>query len=191
MGGVKLALACAGGLAMAGQIASMPAQRRQALISAARLIVGQPPPPEMRAASLAAPAELPPKQAIGPGSLQTESIAPDQFGQFQTQVEVEGQRLPVLVDTGASFVALSFEDAGHLGLRPMPADFKYLSSTANGSVAYAKAELPRVRLGSIEVHNVIAFIGPRGALSTSLLGMSFLGKLSGFKVDGGRLVLQQ
>ncbi len=191
MSGVKLVCGCAALLAVAAQIAHMPTEKRQALMSSARLLVGGQPLPEPHAASLSVSAPMPPIQASAPAAFQTESIAPDRFGQFQTMIEIDGELLPMLVDTGASFVSLSFEDAGRLGLRPMPADFKYWSSTANGRVAYAKAELLQVRLGSIAVRDVTAFIGPRGALSTSLLGMSFLTKLSGFKVDGGRLVLQQ
>ena len=188
---MKFALGCAALLAVAGQIASMPSDKRQALMSSARLLVGGQSAAEIRTTSLSPPAQSPSGPVAGPASSQTESIVPDRFGQFQTTVEIEGQRLPVLVDTGASFVALSFEDADRLGVRPMPADFKYVSSTANGRAAYAKTELHQVRLGSIAVRDVIAFVAPRGALSTSLLGMSFLTKLSGFKIDAGRLILQQ
>ena len=191
MGGVKLVCGCAALLVVAGQIAAMPTDKRQALMSSARLLIGGQPLAGPRVASLSPSPRSSPVIVSAPAAFQTETLAPDRFGQFQATIEVDGQRLPVLVDTGASFVALSFEDADRLGLRPMPADFKYWSSTANGRVAYAKADLREVWLGSISVRDVTAFIGPRGALSTSLLGMSFLAKLSGFKVDEGRLVLQQ
>ncbi len=118
-------------------------------------------------------------------------IAPDAYGQFQTVVEIDGHRLPVVVDTGASFVSLTFEDADRLGFRPSPADFKYKASTANGYAAIAKIDIPEIRLGTITVRNVQAFVSDRGALSESLLGMSFLSRLSELRIDDGRLLLRQ
>jgi aspartyl protease family protein len=120
-----------------------------------------------------------------------EIVMPDHFGQFQTEVEIEGQRIPVLIDTGASVVLLSFEDADRLGLRPLPADFKIPLLTANGRSFAALAHLRDVRLGRIQVHDVVAYIAARGAVTgSSLLGMSFLSKLNGYGVDAGRLVLR-
>ena len=131
-----------------------------------------------------------PSSASGSG-YQSETIDPDGGGQFQTSIEIEGQRLPALVDTGATYVVLSFEDAARLGLRPMPSDFKYKTWTANGVALNAMAELREVRLGSIEVRDVPVLIAARGSMTHNLLGMTFLSKLHGFRVDAGRLVLQQ
>lgn len=118
-----------------------------------------------------------------------ETVAPDRLGQFQTAIEIGGQRLPAMVDTGASYVALSYEDADRIGIRPLPADFKYAVSTANGRAFVAKVELPSVRLGSIEVRDVTALVSSRGQLGQTLLGMSFLSRLSSVKMDHGRLLL--
>ncbi len=134
--------------------------------------------------TLVVPASAP----VWPGD---EIIAPDRYGQFHTAVEIDGQRLAAMIDTGATLVALTYEDADRLGIRPAPADFKYATSTANGRAFVAKIDLPAVRLGSIEVHNVPAIVSSRGQLSETLIGMSYLSRLSGVKMDHGRLLLSR
>ena len=118
-----------------------------------------------------------------------EAIAPDTLGQYQATIEIEGQRIPAMVDTGASFLVLSAPDADRLGIRPLPSDFKIPVSTANGRAFVAKVQLRSVRLGGIEVRDVAALVGDRGQLSTTLLGMSFLSRLSSVRTDHGRLLL--
>ena len=88
-------------------------------------------------------------------------------------------------------LSLSFEDADRVGIRPLPSDYKYPVSTANGRAFVAKVRLGTVRLGTITVRDVAAMGAGRGQMSGSLLGMSFLSRLSAMKVDHGRLVLEQ
>ncbi|MCX7899165.1 MAG: TIGR02281 family clan AA aspartic protease [Methylocystis sp.] len=120
-------------------------------------------------------------------------LPPDARGQYLTDVEINGSRIGgMMVDTGASTVALSYEDAAAIGIFPAPADYKYSANTANGVARLARATLREVRVGEITVYDVDAFVGERGALSGgSLLGMTFLSKLSRFEVDSGTLVLKQ
>lgn len=125
------------------------------------------------------------------GGYRSEVIAPDPLGQYHVTLEVEGYRFPAIVDTGATFVSLTAEDAGRLGLRPASADFKYQAQTANGVTRIASAVLPEVRLGSLAVRHVQAMILPPGALATSLLGMSFLSKLGGVQVVDRQLMLRE
>jgi aspartyl protease family protein len=134
------------------------------------------------------PAPAPAAQRSGYGEYR---IAADRLGQYSADVEVNGTRLRMLVDTGASAVALSYEDAAAIGVYPAPADYKYAVSTANGAARVARATLRDVRLGSLVVHDVEALVGERGALSSSLLGMTFLSKLSKIEVASGALVLRQ
>jgi aspartyl protease family protein len=134
------------------------------------------------------PLVVPASAPVGPGD---EVIAPDRYGQFQTAVEIDGERLPAMIDTGASFVSLTYEDADRIGIRPATSDFKYAVSTANGRAAVAKVDLPSIRIGSIEVRDVTALVSGRGQLAQSLIGMSFLSRLSGVKVDHGRLLLSR
>jgi aspartyl protease family protein len=118
-------------------------------------------------------------------------IAANALGQYSTDVELNGVRLHMLVDTGASSVALSYEDASAAGVLPLPNDFKYSVNTANGVAHVARVMLHQVRLGAITVYDVEAFVGERGALATSLLGMTFLSKLSRMEVADGALLLRQ
>jgi clan AA aspartic protease (TIGR02281 family) len=118
-------------------------------------------------------------------------IAADRQGQFFAYVEIDGKALPMLVDTGASSVALSYEDAAAAGIFPLPADYKYPVSTANGIARVAHVKLRNVRLGQLLVQDVDAVIGERGALGSSLLGMTFLSRLSHIEAANGALVLRQ
>lgn len=117
-------------------------------------------------------------------------LAPDRFGQYHADVEIDGKRLAMLVDTGASFVALTYADASAVGLEPMPSDFNIKITTANGPSFAAGVRLREVRLDTIDIADVPAIVTPRGAMATSLLGMSFLKKLGSFAVIDGDLVLK-
>ncbi len=116
----------------------------------------------------------------------------DGRGQFETTMLVAGRQLPVLIDTGATFVALTYEDAASVGIHPADAEFKYQVHTANGTGRVAATILPSVRVGNVEARNVKALVSAPGTLTgQSLLGMSFLKQLSGFEIQAGRLVLRQ
>jgi aspartyl protease family protein len=117
-------------------------------------------------------------------------LTPDGFGQYHADVEIDGRRLPMLIDTGASFVALTYDDAASVGIRPMPSDFNVKMSTANGISLAAAVRLREVRLDTIDVSDIPAIVMPRNVSATSLLGMSFLKKLGGFQVADGDLVLK-
>jgi aspartyl protease family protein len=111
-------------------------------------------------------------------------------GHFSAEPAINGMRVAMMVDTGASLVVLSEEDASRAGIRPMPADYTAKMSTANGVTLGAPVLLREVRLGDIVVHDVKAVVLQRGRLSGSLLGMSFLSRLSGFEIAKDRLVLR-
>ncbi|HUZ66488.1 MAG TPA: TIGR02281 family clan AA aspartic protease [Beijerinckiaceae bacterium] len=118
-------------------------------------------------------------------------LKPDANGHFHAQVEIEGRPLQMMVDTGASFIVLSNDDAASLGFRPFPSDYRLVAKTANGIVAMAPIILPEVRIGALVERNVQAAVEKRGALSgEGLLGMSFLSKLRGYEVSDGLLILK-
>lgn len=119
-------------------------------------------------------------------------IDADAAGQFWTGAEIDGARISrVLIDTGATFVVLSSRDAAAAGLSPEPSEFTQTTSTANGMARVARAKLDYVRLGDITVRDVDALVAQKGTLENSLLGMSFLSKLSRFAVDSGTLTLRK
>ncbi|MBV1705239.1 MAG: TIGR02281 family clan AA aspartic protease, partial [Hyphomicrobiales bacterium] len=119
----------------------------------------------------------------------TVEIRSDAGGQFRTVVNVNGVDLPMLVDTGATEVVLRAEDAARVGIAPRGEDYTSRMSTANGVVTEAPATLDSVRVAGIARVRVKALVAPPGALRVSLLGMSFLGRLSRATASGGRLEL--
>ncbi len=119
------------------------------------------------------------------------ALAQDGRGHFTAEPQINGVRLPMLVDTGASVIALSAEDASRAGIFPNANDFRITVNTANGSIKAAPVRLREVQLGRIVVRDVEAVVMPQGRLGGSLLGMSFLRRLSSFNVSGGTLVLKQ
>ena len=117
-------------------------------------------------------------------------ISADLLGHFVVHPTLDGRRVRMLVDTGASLVVLSHEDAGLVGLRIQPGDYTRKIATANGVVAAAPVRFAEVKVGGIAVRGVDALVMPPGKLATSLLGMSFLKRLRGFEVAQGRLILK-
>lgn len=111
-------------------------------------------------------------------------------GHFHADATINGRTIPVLVDTGATLVALSYEDAMAAGVSVGANDFRYVSSTANGQAKFARVTLDQVRIGTVVVHNVAAAVSQPGRLETTLLGMSFLGQLR-MEMKGGLLTLEQ
>ena len=111
-------------------------------------------------------------------------------GHFHANASINGRTIPVLVDTGATLVALSYEDAQAAGVSVGAGDFRYVSNTANGQARFARVVLDNVRIGNVSVRNVEAAVSQPGKLSTTLLGMSFLGQLR-MEMKAGTLVLEQ
>ena len=112
-------------------------------------------------------------------------------GHFHVQALINGTNVRLLVDTGASDVALSASDAARLGIDMSELRFDRLYNTANGTVAGARVVLDEVRVGSLTVQSVDASVTRGDGLSQSLLGMSFLRELSAVQFDGDRLILRQ
>jgi aspartyl protease family protein len=118
-------------------------------------------------------------------------LTADRTGHYLAEVQINGRTLTALVDTGASLVALRYEDAEKLGLIRPGDRFDVGVRTANGVAQARQVQLRSVRLGSIRVDDVDALVMDEGLLATNLLGMSFLKKLKRFEVDRGTLVLER
>lgn len=119
------------------------------------------------------------------------SLAKDRRGHFQADARIDGRSVTVMIDTGASVVALNESSAAKLGVRPSRADYTSQVSTANGSVKAARARLASVDIGGVVVRDVEALVLPDTALSENLLGMAYLSRLKRFEYANGRLVLEQ
>ena len=104
---------------------------------------------------------------------------------------MNGVRVPILVDTGATSVAINRSTARRLGLNPRKKDFIHKASTANGTTNYAKVKIRNVRIGGIVFDDVDAFVLEDKALKTTLLGMSFLNRLTKFQMENGKFKMLQ
>jgi len=120
----------------------------------------------------------------------TETLTAGAGGHFFTTARINDRDITVLVDTGASAVVLSLEDARRAGINPAMKDFTVPVTTANGQVMAAAVTLRRVAIGQIRVTDVRGLMMPRGAMEGSLLGMSFLTRLKGFDAANGALELR-
>ncbi len=118
-------------------------------------------------------------------------VAADGAGQFYVTTVVRNQYVTMLVDTGASIVALSNSDAEQLGYKNEDLKFNIPLSTANGQTFGAYVVLASLKIRDIEVKGVQAIIALPDALSVSLLGMTFLKQLTHFQVTENKLVLYQ
>ncbi|MBY5790333.1 TIGR02281 family clan AA aspartic protease [Rhizobium leguminosarum bv. viciae] len=108
-------------------------------------------------------------------------------GHFQADVAVNGQTIEMLVDTGASMVALSREDAERIGIDLSRLTYSMTIMTANGRGRAAPVTLDQVAIGPIIRNNVAASVAEDGRLDQSLLGMSFLETLGSLQMQTDEL----
>lgn len=94
-----------------------------------------------------------------------------------------------ILDTGATDMVLTREDAARLGLRPSDLAFTGTARTANGTTSTAAVRLDRVVLGEATRRNVRALVNG-GDLHVSLLGMTFLSRFSRIEIAGDRLRIE-
>lgn len=118
------------------------------------------------------------------------SLRAGENGHYHTRADVNGRSIHAMVDTGASMVVLTYEDARAAGIHLTPSDFVQTASTANGTARFAPVTLDRVSIGSITVRNVRAAVADRGRLAVTLLGMSFLSSLERVDMRDGVMVLK-
>ncbi len=139
-----------------------------------------------------------PSEAAKPAGLQTEvllgkkvRLAADEGGHFRADFKLNGRSVEALVDTGATTVAINRTTARRIGLRLDKDDFRYEVKTANGITRAASVTIERMQIGRIFVENVQAAVLDDAALDGTLIGMSFLNRLSKFQAERGLLLLVQ
>jgi len=133
-------------------------------------------------------AELVPGRAVTRG--RTVEFARSANGDFQVAAAVNGKRIGMVLDTGASSVVLTNDAAKAAGLPLEVIKYTVNVETANGRTRAAAVTLDKLAVGGIVERAVPALIAQPGQLKTSLLGMSFLNRLEGWEVRGDKLVLR-
>ena len=116
------------------------------------------------------------------------TLEPNRNSQYFVTAQVEGVSIRFLVDTGASAVVLTMEDAERIGLDPDNLTYSQIFNTASGQTRAAPVTLDGIRIGLLEVDNVEASVN-ESPMGISLLGMTFLSKLDGYQVEEGKLIL--
>jgi aspartyl protease family protein len=111
-------------------------------------------------------------------------------GHFEARITVNGASIRTVVDTGATSTVLTAEDAQAAGFNPAALSFTVPVSTANGMARAASVRTDELAIGGIVRKNMQVMVAAPGALSQSLLGMNFIGSLSGFDVRGDRMILR-
>jgi len=111
-------------------------------------------------------------------------------GDFAVRAQINGARVQMVLDTGASSVVLTREDAKAAGLPLEVLNYTVNIDTANGRTKAAPVTLDRIAIGGLEERSIDALVAQPGQLKMSLLGMSFLNRLRSWQVSGDRLTLR-
>lgn len=119
------------------------------------------------------------------------AIHANREGHFLTHAKINNEDTLLMVDTGATIVALSYETAENLGITVHDSDFNKAARTANGVSRVAHVDLDEITIGEITVKDIKAIVVEPGKLDVNLLGMNFLSKLSRFEFRGKKLILVQ
>ena len=111
-------------------------------------------------------------------------------GHFYLTLDLNGVPVRFVVDTGATEIVLSAQDAARIGLDPASLNYSGRAMTANGMVETAPVRLETVALGPVVDQGVRAVVN-RGELAESLLGMSYLRRFQRLEIAGGQLLLER
>lgn len=134
--------------------------------------------------------ELIPGMALTSVNGDTITVSRGRNGHFSLRAEIADTPIDMLVDTGASTVVLTYEDAEKVGIDVAYLSFQTPVETANGMTFFARVVLDSVKVGNIKQDAVRAAIAQQGNLQQSLLGNSFLDRLSSYEFTGSQLVLR-
>jgi aspartyl protease family protein len=116
-------------------------------------------------------------------------IARAQNGEFALHARINGVTAPMVIDTGATSVVLTWETAKAAGLPLELLEYDVDVETAGGRTKAARLTLDRLAIGKLVERSVPALVVPHGQMKTNLLGMSFLDRLESWEVHADRLML--
>jgi aspartyl protease family protein len=110
-------------------------------------------------------------------------------GEFALQAKINGVSAPMVIDTGATQVVLTYETAKAVGLPLELLNYDVDLETAGGHTKAARLTLDRLAVGKLVERSVPALVVPHGLMKTNLLGMSFLDRMESWDVRADRLML--
>ena len=109
-------------------------------------------------------------------------------GHYWLRADVNGVPTRLMVDTGATLTAFSTRSADAAGLEPRPGGLPVMLGTANGTVTADLTTVESLSFGNIKAEGLDAVIAPNLG-NTNVLGMNFLSRLEGWRVENGDLIL--
>ena len=121
----------------------------------------------------------------------SEQIIIDNYGMFKSYGSINGQSIRLLIDTGATSVAMSAKQARKLGIQYRLKGKPITTSTASGLAKGWRVKLKNVRLGKLVEHNIDGVVLEGDYPSEVLLGMSFLNKMRVEKVLNKMIITQK
>jgi aspartyl protease family protein len=125
-----------------------------------------------------------------PSNLRAVDIPRKNGGEFAVRAKINNFQAPMLVDTGATSVVLTYETAKAIGLPLELLDYDVELETASGRTRAARLTLDRIAVGTVVERSVPALVVPRGQARNNLLGMSFLDRLESWEVRADRLTIR-
>jgi aspartyl protease family protein len=117
-------------------------------------------------------------------------ISRGQAGEFALRAKINGVSAPMVIDTGATSVVLTYETAKAVGLPLELLEYDVDVETAGGRTRAARLTLDRLAIGHLVERSVPALVVPHGQMKTNLLGMSFLDRLESWEVRADSLMLR-
>lgn len=111
-------------------------------------------------------------------------------GHFGGRIRIDGHEIFAMVDTGATSTVLTFEDAVRTGFDADALNYNIPVRTANGATQAARVMAGEIGIGTITRRDMPLLVAAAGTLDQTLLGMNFMGSLSGFDVRGDRMILR-
>jgi clan AA aspartic protease (TIGR02281 family) len=116
-------------------------------------------------------------------------VARGRAGEFALHARINGVKAPMVIDTGATSVVLTWETAKAIGLPIEMLEYNVELETVGGHTKAARLTLDRLAVGALVEKSVPALVVPRGQMKTNLLGMSFLDRLESWGVQADKLKL--
>src|ERR1700741_877527 len=127
------------------------------------------------------------RRAASPSSIV--QVPRGQGGEFAIQAKINGVPTPMVIDTGATSVVLTYDTAKAIGLPLEMLEYNVDVETAGGHTKAARLTIDRLAVGHLVEKSIPALVVPRGQMKTNLLGMSFLDRLESWGVQADRLKL--
>jgi aspartyl protease family protein len=143
--------------------------------------------PEQIARASDTVSELMRRRAVAPA--RAVQVPRGQTGEFALHAKINGVSAPMVIDTGATSVVLTWETAKAAGLPLELLEYDVDVETAGGHTKAARLTLDRLAIGKLVERSVPALVVPRGQMKINLLGMSFLDRLESWEVRADRLML--